>query len=244
MNTGARYPEKTYDWHRAMRGELRPMELAFVLVLSTHMNPDGTLPARFTPSLDTLVAEMGLAPSSRKTVIGLVKSLEQKGFLEVTRAPRGHKKVNRYRALLPVGTDAVVVDEPPAASVDGVDQPAGSGSTTTLPTPPDQEPPTRDHSTAHGTDKEIANALMRRTLALLPEAEAEAIWTGLARSKHSGQLGRMIAQVVRAGRGEDLVRELTAVRIAGHQSPYQGSRMPHSVLWGRVRELHAEVCPR
>lgn len=116
---GTRAVTRTYDWHRALVCRVSPHALALALVLSNRMDVDGTIPERFSPSVETLSKEMGYAANSRRGVLRAIRELEEGGFLLVTRGP-GRRVVNKYRATVP--------EQAPEAATDVASEPLPTGA--------------------------------------------------------------------------------------------------------------------
>lgn len=256
----------TYEWRLALRGRVSPNALALAFVLSTYMDTDGSLPERFTPSLARLTADMGLAPSSSKTVMRATAELEEAGFLEVKRALRGSKRLNRYRATKPAdGTSsaasAVVAQEPHVSAPSVVAQPpqatttSGSGATLPslspsqiLPIPalPDTTmgaAPRATNGSKGETRAARAHALTDRALSLLPPVDAQAVVQGLRRTPRLKQFGELLARLDEAGLGDAAVHEMTRLGLPGTASPYHGAKDPFQTMWGRLRALERARLP-
>lgn len=236
----------TYDWHRAVVGNVSTHALALVLVLTHHMNTDGTLPHRFTPSLETLSKEMGYAPNSRRGCVRWMKELEDKGFLQVTRGPRRSR--NHYRATVPVEATApveagaLVAPTPPPLPTTVAAGDPDSGSAATLPNPSYSKDPTRPNGRTvarlltkdEEAERRQANEVLRRVCAKLPDHEAQAIGNGVARLDGADHLRRLLARVQRSRRTDELVNVTTSARV-GLPSPYFGAADPAAVFFARVQ---------
>lgn len=103
------------------------------LILSTCLDPDGTIPPRFTPSTATLTHDMGYTPKNLHSVGEAMAELERAGYLRVTRT-RGRR--NSYQVTVPVtrAREFLGVTRPIALTPEGrttAAQDSGSASVTT-----------------------------------------------------------------------------------------------------------------
>lgn len=220
-----------FEWHRELRGRAPATSLALALVLSSRMDPDGSIPGRFTPSIETLSIDLGYAPNSRRGVIRAMRELEARGFLEVQR--QGTRKPNRYRATVPA------VATPPHSQV--ADEPAAGGPRATPPTPPSQIP-TQVRPASPEQARELAGELLREVCLALPQHEGDAIWFGIDQLRERSRLRDYIADLVLNGYGPELIGELTRPLVTG-TTPYSRVANPPQALWARTRHVHARHFP-
>ena len=100
-----------FAWHRALRGSVSPAALGLALALSTRMDKTGIIPTKWNPSLEVLARDLSYGSGGRKSIVRLTRELETAGFLEVVRSP-SKKKVNQYRATVPLAPDPDSGDVP------------------------------------------------------------------------------------------------------------------------------------
>lgn len=229
--------ERTYDWHRAVVGNVSTEALALVLVLSNRMNADGTLPRRFTPSIETMSQEMGYAPNSRRAIVRAMKELEVGGFLLVERGG-GRRATNTYRATTPT---PMVAESPQGSPESVADRAENGGRGATHPTHPNTIPNPASGSVHEPQDAQrragVANEVLKAALSLLPDAEADVLLRDLGALKHRDRLRDTLAALVDAGHRDSVIAELTAVKVPGTTTAYEGCQHPGRVAWGRLRDL-------
>jgi hypothetical protein len=250
-----------FAWNRALRGNVSGLALGLAHVLATRMERDGTIPARFRPSLDTLASDMRFKPSSgRRSVSRLINELEDAGFLLVERGGGKHV-VNGYTAALPVSetgpqeaqnaADTGSLDEPnccsgsthpslssqnpslEVASGGAVDLRKGSGAGTGT-------PETRE-SNLTAEERAQANAVIQRALEALPAADAEQLAQSFPSMKHREVMARRIARLVGDGWEDEVISVLTRKQAEWSQSPYAGSSNAAATAAGRIRRLDREL---
>lgn len=274
MPTTARAAGDLFAWHRALRGNVSAQALGLALVLSTRMQMDGTIPARFRPGLDRLAAECRFAASSgRRSVSRLITELEDAGFLIVTRGG-GRHVVNGYTAALPVphetattGVTVCLEAQKEADTVSGETSNGVRGST--HPSPPSPIPSPTDAPTGAGAaaidqagtgtpkatnpqprsalsaaDRASANRVVRAVLGRLPHDEADRLLAGFEQMQYRDVMARRIARLVRDGWEEQVILELTGKDKDWSPTPYAGCTNPATAAAGRVRRLDAQLTGR